>query len=248
MIKFFRCIRKDLISNGKTGKYFKYAIGEIILVVIGILIALQINNWNEKQKLDSKTQEYYVQLKDNLNKDVIFANQIIEKFENYLKDLEAYTNSYYEEDILTPLEAYKQISKLPVLSTSFTFNSSTIETLQNSGDISLIPSNLRNRLIDLKRQQELMIIRAKYTNEGKNGIIQNLNPLLGSTTLPNRLNSQPKMKDFLNIDKNLREIILVYEGVHRWKSISEQESINKFKDMLTEIDTIVSLINKELKK
>ncbi|MCK0109240.1 DUF6090 family protein [Flavobacteriaceae bacterium S0825] len=233
--------------ENKTGKYLKYAIGEIILVVIGILIALSINNWNEKQKLDSKTQEYYVQLKDDLNKDVIFVNQIIEKFENYLKDLETYTNSYYEEDMLTPIEAYKQISILPVLSTSFSFNSSTIETLQNSGDISLIPSNIRNKLIDLKRQQELMILRAKYTNDGKNSIIQNLNPLLGSTTLPNRLNSQPKMKEFLNIDKNLREIILVYEGVHRWKSISEQESINKFKDMLTEIDTIVSLINKELK-
>ena len=247
MIKFFRHIRKSLLMENKTGKYLKYAIGEIILVVIGILIALQINNWNEKQKLDSKTQEYYVQLKDDLNKDVIFVNQIIEKFENYLKDLETYTNSYYEEDMLTPIEAYKQISILPVLSTSFSFNSSTIETLQNSGDISLIPSNIRNKLIDLKRQQELMILRAKYTNDGKNSIIQNLNPLLGSTTLPNRLNSQPKMKEFLNIDKNLREIILVYEGVHRWKSISEQESINKFKDMLTEIDTIVSLINKELK-
>ena len=247
MIKFFRKIRYNLMSENKTGKYLKYAIGEIILVVIGILIALQINNWNEKQKLDSKTQEYYVQLKDDLNKDVIFVNQIIEKFENYLKDLETYTNSYYEEDMLTPIEAYKQISILPVLSTSFSFNSSTIETLQNSGDISLIPSNIRNKLIDLKRQQELMILRAKYTNDGKNSIIQNLNPLLGSTTLPNRLNSQPKMKEFLNIDKNLREIILVYEGVHRWKSISEQESINKFKDMLTEIDTIVSLINKELK-
>jgi hypothetical protein len=54
MIKFFRKIRQNLLMENKTGKpilsagrYFKYAIGEIILVVIGILIALQINNWNE---------------------------------------------------------------------------------------------------------------------------------------------------------------------------------------------------------
>ena len=47
MIKFFRKIRYDLMEKNKTGKYFKYAIGEIVLVVIGILIALQINNWNE---------------------------------------------------------------------------------------------------------------------------------------------------------------------------------------------------------
>ena len=50
MIKFFRHIRQRLISEGKTGKYLKYAIGEIVLVVIGILIALQINNWNENRK------------------------------------------------------------------------------------------------------------------------------------------------------------------------------------------------------
>lgn len=50
MIKFFRKIRYSLMSENKTGKYFKYAIGEIVLVVIGILIALQINNWNESRK------------------------------------------------------------------------------------------------------------------------------------------------------------------------------------------------------
>ena len=50
MIKFFRKIRYDLMEKNKTGKYLKYAIGEIILVVIGILIALQINTWNETKK------------------------------------------------------------------------------------------------------------------------------------------------------------------------------------------------------
>ncbi|PNQ72173.1 hypothetical protein C1T31_12665 [Hanstruepera neustonica] len=50
MIKFFRKIRQNLISGGKTGKYLKYAVGEIILVVIGILIALQLNNVNENRK------------------------------------------------------------------------------------------------------------------------------------------------------------------------------------------------------
>ncbi len=62
MIKFFRKIRQNLFMENKTGKYFKYAIGEIILVVIGILIALQINNWNEKRKDVAKEQLILKQL------------------------------------------------------------------------------------------------------------------------------------------------------------------------------------------
>jgi len=47
MFSFFRKIRHNLLNEGKTARYFKYAIGEIILVVLGILIALQINTWNQ---------------------------------------------------------------------------------------------------------------------------------------------------------------------------------------------------------
>ena len=50
MIKFFRNIRQNLLNEGKTTKYLKYAIGEIVLVMIGILLALQVNNWNEGRK------------------------------------------------------------------------------------------------------------------------------------------------------------------------------------------------------
>ena len=67
MIKFFSKIRYNLMEQNKTGRYFKYAIGEIVLVVIGILIALQINNWNSKR-----------QIKEN-NK--IFLNKLIHELE-----------------------------------------------------------------------------------------------------------------------------------------------------------------------
>ena len=49
MIKFFRHIRRSLLNDNKMGKYFKYAFGEIILVMIGILLALQVNNWNNNR-------------------------------------------------------------------------------------------------------------------------------------------------------------------------------------------------------
>ena len=70
MLKFFRKIRQNLLLEGKTGKYFKYAIGEILLVVIGILIALSINNWNENRKTASEEQlllkDLQIDLQSNL--------------------------------------------------------------------------------------------------------------------------------------------------------------------------------------
>ena len=66
MIKFFRKIRQNLLSEGKTTKYFKYAIGEIILVVIGIVIALQINNSNELRKEKSEEALILSDLKEDL--------------------------------------------------------------------------------------------------------------------------------------------------------------------------------------
>jgi hypothetical protein len=78
VIKFFRQIRQNLVIENKTSKYFKYAIGEIILVVIGILIALQINNWNEEQN-DKKIELGYMQnIVEDLNDDI----EIYKNFEN----------------------------------------------------------------------------------------------------------------------------------------------------------------------
>ncbi|WP_406683401.1 DUF6090 family protein [Seonamhaeicola sp. MEBiC1930] len=65
MIKFFRKIRQKLLSENKFSKYLIYAIGEIILVVIGILIALQINNWNE----ENKSKKLEIVLLENILKD-----------------------------------------------------------------------------------------------------------------------------------------------------------------------------------
>ncbi len=79
MFKFFRKVRQNLLSEGKIGKYFKYAIGEIILVVIGILIALQINNWNQARKDAFTEKEYYNRfLEDVLLDEALLTNQIEE--------------------------------------------------------------------------------------------------------------------------------------------------------------------------
>ena len=77
MIKFFRKIRFDLMEKNKTGKYLKYAVGEIILVVIGILIALSINNWNERRKLQNTLKSVYAIIKIDLLTDIKNIDKVL---------------------------------------------------------------------------------------------------------------------------------------------------------------------------
>ena len=75
MIKFFRKIRQNLLTENKTGKYFKYAIGEIVLVMIGILLALQVNNWNEQRKLKREIADVLIEVRSNLISDSLNIHQ-----------------------------------------------------------------------------------------------------------------------------------------------------------------------------
>ena len=86
MIKFFRHIRKSLLMENKTGKYLKYAIGEIVLVVIGILIALSINNWNEQKKENNTATILAKSLIEDLNKDADFLKNALSFSEEKIKN------------------------------------------------------------------------------------------------------------------------------------------------------------------
>jgi hypothetical protein len=85
MFKFFRKIRQNLLSQGRFGKYLKYAIGEIVLVVIGILIALSINNWNEDRKNDQRESLLVKNIVEDLRLDAAHINQSLNELENQLK-------------------------------------------------------------------------------------------------------------------------------------------------------------------
>jgi len=86
MIKFFRKTRQQLLTENKTGKYLKYAIGEIVLIVIGILIALSINNWNEKRKQTLVEINILNGLKTDILKDTIDINKNIRDFKALIKN------------------------------------------------------------------------------------------------------------------------------------------------------------------
>jgi hypothetical protein len=88
MIKFFRKIRQNLLMENKTRKYLKYAIGEIILVVVGILIALQINNWNEKRIQLAQGQILMLELVEEIKEDINTCNWAIKNLETSIEEQE----------------------------------------------------------------------------------------------------------------------------------------------------------------
>jgi hypothetical protein len=94
MIKLIRNIRKKLIAQGKTTNYIKYALGEIVLVVIGILIALQVNNWNENRISFTKKEKLLnalkIEFKSNLTQldKVLYFDKIVLEGTKRLMDID----------------------------------------------------------------------------------------------------------------------------------------------------------------
>ena len=79
MIKLFRNFRQSLLNEGKTTKYLKYALGEIVLVMVGILFAMQVNNWNEQRKFLKFEKEILFLIVQNLESDSILLTEEMHK-------------------------------------------------------------------------------------------------------------------------------------------------------------------------
>ena len=94
MIKFFRHIRKQLLTENKFSKYLLYAVGEIVLVVIGILLALQINTWNEGKKNQKEAHKILLQLKHEFETNNELIDTCIEFQRRRLKAIERFKDGF----------------------------------------------------------------------------------------------------------------------------------------------------------
>ena len=139
MLTFFRKIRKSLIDSSSARKYLLYAIGEIALVVIGILIALQINNWNEERKKRNMGVLYTLQMYHDIQGDLISLEQINE-------DLKSQYNA-----ALLVMAVFE--SEDHFITDSMAFWSAVIECAR-----SFIPKRLPNLWDELKSTGQLSLI------------------------------------------------------------------------------------------
>lgn len=139
MITFFRRFRQQLLSENKFSKYLKYAIGEILLVVIGILIALQINNWNEKRKLNIERQQLISSLlkdfeytKDNIN------NDRLPVINNALDDIDLFNYLIKKDTAIVSVDSLRSIGVAFFQPYPFIANLSTLNEASSSGKLSLL--------------------------------------------------------------------------------------------------------------
>ena len=158
MIKFFRHIRQQLVMENKTSKYFKYAIGEIILVVIGILIALSINNWNETKKERISEQSYYKTVVNDLINDTILINERIRNNYEKLSINGELRNRIHSKS--ATFDTILNIAQDEFIEDALAipdFNNNTFETLITSGDLSLLDTDVKDLLLTLDSEQKKII-------------------------------------------------------------------------------------------
>lgn len=262
MIKFFRNIRKKLVNENKfiqssspASRYLLYAFGEIILVVIGILIALQINSWNQDRINSRKEQDYLIGLKNDLEKQIIsfedsnrFNDFIVSKGESILVEFSSNGN------ILEIDSINKKLSYLMYTSKYLEFRT-TFNELNSTGQINLIKEkSLRSEVIRYYQNSE-------YHKEGVNGntdnvIYNQIFPIIKSSIIIDpenfnfgneRIQLEEKLKT--TFEKNLNNSDKLFELVNAisLRIIVSQTNKSHVQEAQNEAQLLLDHINNELR-
>lgn len=147
MIKFFRHVRKSLIEKNQMGKYVKYAIGEILLVVIGILIALQINEWNQAKKDRKLEAQYYCRLLEDVEQDYVNYKSSLDLLSEKIK-----TNNTLMQKLLDDTMPLDSISPYLLESIKYSIRdvsatTDAFEDIKSSGNLNIIRNaSVKNKL------------------------------------------------------------------------------------------------------
>ncbi|RDK87026.1 DUF6090 family protein [Marinirhabdus gelatinilytica] len=246
MIKFFRHIRQRLIRENRFSKYLLYAIGEIILVVIGILIALQINNWNEGRKERAAEKATLAILLEDLQAAENFSQEYITSEQHYLDILETIL---HKDSIVTVLKDETKTTayfnkafwdfeiQVPVIN--------TYSDLKNAGKIAIIKNNeIRDRLSVLDANiinlERLILDRMNVHQIRIDEIcVQDVNFLhLLKFKLPNYNITLGPKNDYIAIMESPKVRNLM--GI---KTVLTNEALGYRRNLHDEIQSIIQLIN-----
>jgi Family of unknown function (DUF6090) len=151
-MRLFRNVRQQLASENKVMAYLRYAIGEILLVVIGILIALQVNNWNENQKQKKQETIYLQNLSIDLKKQIQLLDFYIDFEEIFIQDCKDIVTHYEQNNGFKNMDSiFPKINDLSVRVT-FTNTNTTLLEMINSGEINIVDNeSLKKELMEFNQ-------------------------------------------------------------------------------------------------
>jgi len=243
MPRFFNRIRKQLAKENKFFQYSRYAIGEILLVVIGILIALQINTWNKEREDQILKQSYLNSLIEDLAKDIdAIQNTIAYQIEDSLRIAEHQKRLTKKDASLEDMLSLIVYDWDPRIGGLSSFNTNTVEALVNTGNINLIDSEIQNALTNLKRNQEQHISSfipfvEFYRNSGN-----------GAVSVPTKfgsINKGPIFEEMLN-DVDKVAIAHKFNNSLTLKRQAYRISIYTLSGILTETEDLIGLIGAKI--
>ncbi len=251
MIKFFRQIRQKLILENRMNKYFKYAIGEIILVVIGILIALQINNWNENRKLSLYEYQLLKQLKVDLETNAKDLKLNIQLHKNIINSSNIILR--HIENKLPYNDSLKKHFGNTVLWTKFVVNEGAYKTIESKGLDLISDLKLRDLVFriyegNLNWLQQMENIVINQTENFRSNKASKFFKVLDPMTIKNKKfhggNGILINYDYLLTDKG-NEYTFYINSIKNETEFILHISEGYLDDNLQGIDMIQSIINKK---
>ena len=239
MIGFFRKIRKQLADDNRFFKYSRYAIGEIVLVVIGILIALQINNWNIYSKLKVQEETIIQEVERNIESNIVEMKLDLEEISNRINSIEiivAHLNSelVYHDSLATHFGRINSYRYFNGVETGY-------QLMLSSGAENIMNDNLRISLTTyfgegLEDINHSMILLQDHYNQYILDIfrlqfeVDGTKPFFSTTakTIPIDYNN-------LKNDKTITNSLNLFKSVHIWTQLMLKSSIDNSEKTLMEI-------------
>ena len=143
-MKFFRPFRQN--SNGNFD-YIKYALGEVILVVVGILIALQVNNFNEKRIEKRAMKDYFQKISFNINADIIESERLLKFRQDHVVSCNKVSQALIDNNFSDQLLIQKAIFEM-IIEVQLNYNKDAFESLKSSGYLRYLKNEALEELLN----------------------------------------------------------------------------------------------------
>ncbi|MDT0605832.1 DUF6090 family protein [Croceitalea rosinachiae] len=232
-MKLFRKIRQSLIEEGNLKRYVLYALGEILLVMIGISLAFQVNNWNDNRIKGNAEIQYYENVRNQIANDRELILEQMNMNKSFMFQFN-YANEILEDNNRSKMDTLGLIVRKLTQYTDFDRQGNIYETLVNSGEIKLLRNHDIINGIRLLEEKYLYINRIEniHYDAMMNYVVPSITPLLkfsdGKIQSPDELYTY----EFQNLVLALLQIM--------------EEKDKVYQEALNEIEVITAEISKEL--